>query len=1249
MKRFIFPLLFLFTSLIYSQNNYSEFWDLLFNNQRKEALSFLSKINDKSTVEYLVAKEIASNEDGDFNYHKDFVPKFIKAKDYQNYLYAYWNHFFLFNDYLGEGFNYSNMLNIKQVYKSNITNESIKDALEYVYAVEQREEANWDGFIDNIKKIHSIDNWQYCGVFENLNKSGLDIDYLPETTPKSEKPFNAASNGFVNWYTPSKRYEIYQTFMNHSEYGSGVNYAQSFIKAEKDEEVILRIGSGSAFKLWLNDVLVYENTEDVSTDLNGYKVRLTIPKGNNRLLYKSASNEGRTFFIITPLNLDGTPNKTLVSSSEFNDYNKGDAQLINPVKMENEIEAFFIAKLDKNQNDYFSIVSLFNTYIRNSKADQAKALILPLLEKYPKSSYLKLMLVEVYNITGDTEEVEKITTNIEFDDPDYYLPIILKVTEGSEMQKMTLSKFKEFLDKLESTVDSEVISETAKFMYNARKEDIIKVKKNLDNIVKLAEDDVVLSLKCIPMYSSIFEEDSKTLKLLEKLASKRFNYSLNNRIARIYANKNDKKQVLKYITIGEDYFQDDNYFLKDIINTLHAYQDYKESLPYIEQGLKNFPYSFVLQELKADVLIQLKKEKEAIAYYEKVLSHNSADRNVRRKLKDLKNEENIIETLINDKIYDQVEERRNIIKENNYGFNFLYDDMVLELYSEGGGNYRYVNAYEITSNAGIDRFKEYNLGLSGNYTINKSEIIKKDKTLSPAERSGSNLVFNDLEIGDVIYLDYEYSFNKYGRFYNTFSAKFMLGSFHPKTNSSTKIVTPKDYKFNYRTVNGNSKPVITTKGNYKIYDWKFENQPFLPQAESYSPNDVDVAEYLHVSTFNSWTDISLWYSDLVRSKVEVDAIVEKTFKEIFPNGITSLSENQRAETIYNYIKNNFNYSYVSFRQSGYVPQKPSKTIKTKLGDCKDFSTLYITLAKMANLEANLVLINTNDYGYNNLVLPSRNFNHCIAKVKINGESQYLELTDKYLPYKSLPTSLINAIGLEIPRDRTTQLENNDLFHLKNVNRTLSEYNKKIILDLTEDKMKLNIDFNYVGHVNSKYASIFDEPNKEVIKKSVTDLVDNLLTEDFTLENLNNYERIDNDKKINYNVDVQLTSNIKKIGKTSIIQLPILLNAYTNSVVSIEDRAYDIDYTSYENNDIYNLEYVINIPEGKTFTEIPENLSTSYKAHKYSIDYKLAKPNQLIVKLNAKTNFINIKKEEYLAFKAFVLKIIEAETAYIGFK
>src|SRR5690606_14945801 len=85
------------------------------------------------------------------------------------------------------------------------------------------------------KKVNAITDWQFCGVIENLNDSGLETAFEPETYAKNDKLFNAASNGKVGWYNPVDKQDSggYHFFYNEQEYGAGVMYAQTFIRSEE--------------------------------------------------------------------------------------------------------------------------------------------------------------------------------------------------------------------------------------------------------------------------------------------------------------------------------------------------------------------------------------------------------------------------------------------------------------------------------------------------------------------------------------------------------------------------------------------------------------------------------------------------------------------------------------------------------------------------------------------------------------------------------------------------------------------------------------------------------------------------------------------------------------------------------------------------------------------------------------------------------------------------------------------------------
>lgn len=1233
-----------------SQNNYEDFWNKLLSNDRAEAEKLIKK-QKNSDLEWLLTNEILRNETGKIISSKNFLDEFLSKDDFEYYLFAFWNKSYLFQDYLDEGFNNKVFETIDEISNHGVSHVDLQDALLYLKAIKGRHKNDWEAYYSFNDKINSVRQWQYCGSFENLNKSGLDKFYEAENNPSNDVTFDARSNGYLGWYNGTNDKEAYQFFTNHNEYGSGVNYAQTFVNSDVDQRIFIRMGSGSAFKIFLNDVEIFKNDKDVSTDLNAYGVTVNLPKGNNRLLVKTAESNSTSYFLLSLFDENKKTLENITISSNPVSYNASSLETLNPEVQENDFEAFFKEKIEANPNNFLYHYALYATYIRNSKYEEARNVLMPHYNKYPKSSFLRNALISTYNLENDYTSANELSENIERDDPDYYLPILNKLSEYGELTRLTMDEFDEYIVKLKNAFDSELIKTGADFISYARKEDINGIKKTLENLNTLAEayGNDKFRLKYAPFYDQIFQDQEKTISILEDIVENGFNLSAENKLAKYYEDKNQKKKSLALVIKNYDDLNKDNIYLKRIVNNYKRYQMYKEALPYVDEMLVNYPYSFTTMELKGDILKQLGKTSEALEYYEKALTHNSGDSQLRNKINDISKKENLINDLVIAEAYDYIEENRNKITTNNYGFNILMDDSNIEIFEEGGFKYRYIYIYEVTSNNGVETFKEYDLGLGGSYKFLKSELVKPNGNVVPADRSGSNLVFNDISIGDVIYIDYEGIVSSTGRFYKDISDKIQMASFHPMVKSSVEILVPKSVTLHYKYMNGNLEPEIIKKKDHNLYKWEINNAETLMFAEDYMPNSVDHVGFLHFSTINDWNDISIWYSDLVRSRIEINTKVEEEFNKLFPNGYKQLSEDERAKTIYNYITSNFNYSYVSFKQSGFIPQKPAKTINTSLGDCKDFSTLFVTLAKMAELKSNLVLVLTSDYGRNNMVLPSTDFNHCIVKVMIDGKPQFLELTSKYLPYKSLPTSLRGATALEIPFASENLNKTYNLIHLDNVNRITSHIVNEVILNVNENNMNLDVTTEVKGHNVSYYNEIFSEPNAEVIKNNITEDYKAKLSDDFTLNEIADIKKIDDNAAVSFKTDLTINKKLSSIGSIKILQLPILTHPYENSIIQLEERNYEIDYLQYENVDAYKTQYVIEIKEGETFVEVPESKSFKFKNHTYSITYEMPKPNTLKVTIDCKTPLENIKPEDYAAYKTYVKGILDAEVEYIGFK
>lgn len=1229
-----------------------QYWEPLLQNDRANALKAVEQLEAKEeSIEHLLAKEIIRFENGRFQTTEGFMAKFNKMSEKDPYLYALWNKSFFFQDYLLYGFNNRNSAVVDASYNLGYKNATISSGLTYLKGVKERTLNNFPGFEKYVGQIKAIRDWQFCGVFENLNNSGVDANYEPETNPRSATDFNANSNGFLNWYKPAKNSEPWMILTNQSEYGSGVHYAQTFVKAPNDQEVYIRVGCSAKFKIWINDVLIFENPKDLTTELDAFIVKIKMPKGMNRLLFKLAEVGEDASFIVRMTDKNGNYLDELVCSSEYADYNKSTTEQLEIEPVKNEFEEFFLKKYNDNKDDFFSAYCLIHTYLRNNKFEEARDILDPWLDAYPSSSVLRILAITVHAQDNNNNLVEEMKENIKQDDPNYHMSLLMVFSDIEQLFRMSQEQMEKILDDYANSVDDKMIFHTTEMIKFIRLDDKKSMKKQLDKLMALSlETGNLNSLKTYAsLYKAVLNDATRTQKLYEQMNTKYFDAGVRDQLTRIYDNQGNRAKAKKIMEENVKWMPNEMPFLKEIVYYMHYTEDFKGSIVYIDRMLELFPYSFVAMELKGDALLQTGNTAEAMEWYRKSLIHNSGNSDLRRKIRDINKLKDNIEDYRTKDVYKFISENKGKIKKNNFGYNILLDEVTVELYEEAGGKTRSTYVYEVTSDEGVENLKEYDLGLNGNYSIIKAEIVRGNGKIIPAEKMGSSFVFNGLQVGDLIYIDYQTDFNGYGRFYRDFIDDYQFTSVHPVLLEKYTLLAPKDMAVRHEVKNGKLEFSQKTDEKFNIYQWTLKDHSGMPANEDFMPNSTDIHTILSISTMENWSEIANWYSDLVRQQVEVNSVVKKVFNEIFPNGHEKLSDSEKAKMIYSYLSNNLTYSYVPFKQSGFVPQKPSKTITTKMGDCKDMSTLFVTLADLAGMKSNLVLVSTRDNGKTKLVLPSQSFNHCIVKVEIDGKGQYLELTDKNLPFGALPSMDIFSQILEIPRNYDPSF-NYELSYLVEDRRMKNKVENYVKMNVNADNKKLTIETKMTGSIKSYTADIFEGTSYDIIKKRLLDRYQRTVGQNSTLDSVYNIVSERKNPFVSYSVDVTLKEKTNKIGKFNVVKVPVISNIYTAGIVTEETRNYPIDYLSYEDTDEYSTVYDIHIKEGEKFTEIPADTELKFKDHTYSIKYSKISPNHLKVNVVAKPGLMtDISVADYPEFKKFVEKVLQAQEEMIAFE
>jgi len=459
------------------------------------------------------------------------------------------------------------------------------------------------------------------------------------------------------------------------------------------------------------------------------------------------------------------------------------------------------------------------------------------------------------------------------------------------------------------------------------------------------------------------------------------------------------------------------------------------------------------------------------------------------------------------------------------------------------------------------------------------------------------------------------------------------------------LLVPQDKKFDYKVNNGDIKPEITAIDNMNLYQWKV-NKVSAVKTESDMSAYMDVLPALYYSSISDWSYISDWYKDITTSKFNPDFVLKETYAKIM-TGNENKSALEKARIIYQYIQDNINYSSVDFLQSNYIPQKASRTITTRLGDCKDLSTLFVSLCRMAGVDANLVLILTRDNGSKTLQLPEVGFNHCIARVNLPEGGIYVELTDNALPFAAAVKEDVQAQILNIPAVGVASSETLTSLKMPEKVKNGSVRYHQIYFKGNNDLL-IDRKINYAGLMGAYERNQFRNVGEEEQFKTKSESVAGQFKMSSKMSKLK-FTGLDNlSDTVSVEYSVELKNAIQQVAGFKILTLPW---SDTNSLdlVSLDSRTYPLEYWSYQVEDHTTEVMTINLPVGMKLAEAPKDIQYACPSAVYSLKYDTSKPSKITITRYFERKQDVIPPADYAAFKEFMIQVSESDNKQLGLK
>lgn len=253
-------------------------------------------------------------------------------------------------------------------------------------------------------------------------------------------------------------------------------------------------------------------------------------------------------------------------------------------------------------------------------------------------------------------------------------------------------------------------------------------------------------------------------------------------------------------------------------------------------------------------------------------------------------------------------------------------------------------------------------------------------------------------------MDYKYLRKRNPVLKGHFHDRFIFQTFNPALLTRYEITAPENMDVRYFVrnpmENSTGAPVISHQRRGKSLLWEYENVPMMQYEHDMLPIGETAFNVL-VTTLPSWAPFFQWWWAQVADKSEPTPEIVARVEELADGLDTNLA---KVETLFDYVKTEIRYVSLGLGKSGYVPEPASKVMRNKYGDCKDKSTLLLSMLKAAGIPSYYVLVPTRSISN---LLPEFpypfQFNHCIIAVEMGESHVFLDPTSATTHFDYLPS------------------------------------------------------------------------------------------------------------------------------------------------------------------------------------------------------------------------------------------------------
>ena len=185
--------------------------------------------------------------------------------------------------------------------------------------------------------------------------------------------------------------------------------------------------------------------------------------------------------------------------------------------------------------------------------------------------------------------------------------------------------------------------------------------------------------------------------------------------------------------------------------------------------------------------------------------------------------------------------------------------------------------------------------------------------------------------------------------------------------------------------------VVEGEHAYRSYTWQKLDMPPVV-SEPLMPPSGEIAPAVHASVMRDWDHLNQLTGGMQKERMVPTPEIRKKVDELTA-GCEDLD--QKVARLYHWVQKNVRYiSVKSSLSSGWSGHPAAETLEQGYGDCTDKAVLFSTMLHLVGVEAEPVVVRTNDRGRFIPKYPVLACNHCITAVRFDGKEMYLDCTSQ---------------------------------------------------------------------------------------------------------------------------------------------------------------------------------------------------------------------------------------------------------------